>query len=388
MKVLHVVSTVAPRYGGPSAAVRGMSSALADLGAEVTVVGTDADGPGRLACDYHAAVRQGGADYRFFRRASWSVGWHFSFDLTRWLARHVRDFDVVEVHALFTYTTIPGSRLAARVGVPYIVRPLGTLGGWSLAQRAWKKRPYYELIEKRNLARAAAIHVTADSEAAEVAALGFGDKARVIPLGVDVTPAAPVRAPHGPPLRLLFLSRLHPKKGLELVFRALAIVRERAGGTLDVRLVVAGSGDPDYERSLRDDVRQLGLATAVEFVGALAGEAKRNAFANADAFVLTSHNENFGIAAAEALAAGLPVLLSGEVGLARDVAAAGAGIVVSLDPQPIATAIERLRDDPATRLAMGERGWRYALDNLSWRECGRKLIALYGEVIARAPRAR
>lgn len=365
-----------------------MATALAGLGADVTVVATDADGPGRMPCNYDGPVREGGADYRYFRRASWSVGWHFSLDLTRWLARNIGNFDVVEVHALFTYTTIPGSRLAARAGIPYVVRPLGTLGAWSLAQRAWKKRPYYELIEKRNLERASAIHVTADSEAAEVAALGFGDKARVIPLGVDVAAIAPVHGATSGALRLLFLSRLHPKKGLELVFRAMRIVRERAGGALNVGLVVAGSGDPEYERSLRREVEALGLTADVEFVGPLAGDAKRDAFARADAFVLTSHNENFGIAAAEALAAGLPVLLSAEVGLARDVAAADAGLVVPLDPSAIAAAIERLRDDGAARVAMGARGWRYALDNLSWHECGRRLLALYNEVIARRERVR
>jgi glycosyltransferase involved in cell wall biosynthesis len=285
----------------------------------------------------------------------------------------------VEVHALFTYTTIPGCRFARRAGVPYVLRPLGTLGGWSLAQRAWKKRPYYAMIERSHLAHAAAIHVTAQSEAAEVRALGFGDNARVIPLGVELGTSTR-RAVAGDSLRMLFLSRVHPKKGLELVFSAMRLLRDRGCGAIE--LEIAGDGDAEYLRSLHGEAARLGIENSVRFVGALHGDAKRDAFARADVFVLTSHNENFGIAAAEALAAGVPVILSGEVGLARDVEANGAGLVVPLEPPAIAAAIERLHADPALRAAMAERAYRYASDHLSWAECGRRLFSLYEELIA------
>jgi glycosyltransferase involved in cell wall biosynthesis len=283
------------------------------------------------------------------------------------------------VHALFTYTTIPGCRFAARAGVPYVLRPLGTLGGWSLAQRAWKKRPYYAMIERPHLARAAAIHVTAESEAAEVSALGFGEKARIIPLGVELGTSRR-REGSAASLRMLFLSRIHPKKGLELVFAAMRILRDRGCGAIE--LEIAGDGDAEYLRSLHTEAARLGIESNIRFVGALHGDAKRDAFARADVFVLTSHNENFGIAAAEALAAGVPVILSGEVGLARDVAASGAGLVVPLEPPAIAAAIERLHTVPALRAAMAERAYTYASDHLSWAECGRRLFSLYQELIA------
>lgn len=379
MKILHVLSSVARRYGGPSVAVRGMSSALAALGAEVTVATTDADGPGRSAPRYDVPVIERGVAYRYFRRASWSAGWHFSLDLTRWLAGSIGDFDVVEVHGMFTYTTIPGCRLASRAGVPYVVRPLGTLGAWSLAQRTWKKRPYYKFVERPNLAAAAAIHVTAESEAAELRALGFGEKTRIIPLGVD-TDVAQIHPRADGRLRLLFLSRIHPKKGLELVLAALALLRER--GVTGISLVVAGEGDAGYVGSLRAEVGRLGLETIVRFVGPLHDEAKRSAFADADVFVLTSHHENFGIAAAEALAAGIPVILSGEVGLAHDVAASGAGLVVPLDPAVISAAIEDLRNKPTLRSEMAERALTYASAHLSWARCARQLHALYEEITA------
>lgn len=357
-----------------------MAGALSQLGAEVTVATTDGDGPNRLAPAYEAPVVEAGAEFRYFRRAWWSRDWKFSLGLTRWLARSISGYDVVEVHALFTYPTIPGCRFAARAGVPYVLRPLGTLGGWSLAQRAWKKRPYYAMIERSHLARAAAIHVTAESEAAEVDALGFGDKARIIPLGVELGTRTGRREVAGGPLRLLFLSRVHPKKGLELVFAAMRILRDRGCGAIE--LEIAGDGDAEYLRSLHAEAARLGVEGDVRFVGAVQGDAKRDAFARADVFVLTSHNENFGIAAAEALAAGVPVILSTEVGLARDVAARGAGLVVPLEPAAISAAIECLQRDPVLRSAMAERAYAYASDHLSWAECGRKLFSLYQELIA------
>jgi len=381
LKVLHVISTVAPRYGGPSAAVRGMASALTALGADVTVATTDADGSGRLAPAYGQPVIENGTTFRYFRRAAWSRSWHFSWGLTRWLARSIADFDVVEVHALFSYPTIPASRFAARSGVPYVVRPLGTLSQWSLEQRAWKKRPYYALFERSNLERSAAIHVTAESEAVELRALGFDAKVRVIPLGVEVRPVARTRADPSRPLRLLFLSRVHPKKGIELLLSALATLRAR--GVDGVTLDIAGDGDPEYLRHLNSEAERFGLRECVRFLGAVHGEAKRGAFAASDVFVLTSHNENFGIAAAEALAAGLPVILSHEVGLARDVELNALGITVALDVEAIANAIERMLRDPAGRIAAGERATRYAAEHLSWAECGRRLLSLYQEISSR-----
>lgn len=358
-----------------------MASALTALGVEVTVATTDADGPGRLAPAYGRAVIENGTTFRYFRRASWSASWHFSWGLTRWLARSVANFDVVEIHALFSYPTIPASRFAARSGIPYVLRPLGTLSTWSLEQHAWKKRPYYAMLERSNLARSAAIHVTADSEAVELRALGFGAKVRVIPLGVEVRPI--VRTLADPPraMRLLFLSRVHPKKGIELVLSALATLH--AHGVDGVRLDIAGDGDPEYLRHLNSEVVRFGLSDRVRFLGAVHGEAKQAAFAASDVFILTSHNENFGIAAAEALAAGLPVILSNEVGLARDVERNALGITVALDVYAIANAIGQMLRDPAGRIATGERAMRYATEHLSWAECGRRLLSLYQEITAR-----
>jgi glycosyltransferase involved in cell wall biosynthesis len=385
VKVLHVIPTVAARHGGPSVAIRAMTRALAAQGAEVTVATTDADGVrSRLPLPRDGRVVEAGVTYRYFPRTLPGF-WYFSWPLTRWLWREVSSFDVVHVHALFSYPSIPACRLACRAGVPYVLRPLGTLDPWSLGHRGWKKRPYYALIERTHVARANAIHVTSESERAAVAALGFGALARNIPLGVDVSDAA-VRARRDTNVvRLLFLSRLHPKKGIPLLLEAVSL-RLAAGERLE--LMIAGSGAPEYEDELRALAGRLGVAHVVRFVGHVEGEAKRALLADADLFVLPSKQENFGIAVAEALAAGLPVIVSDQVGIADDVRAARAGLVVPLTADALATAIGELGADAPRRVEMSASALRLARDSYSWERTAAGILALYAELTERARGAR
>ena len=384
MRVLHVIAGVAPRYGGPSVAVHAMARGVAALGAEVTIATTDADGPERLDVPLDAPVHRDGVEYRYFPRTL-PGEWKFSWPLTRWLDARVTGYDVVHVHALFSYSTIPGCRAAARRGVPYVLRPLGTLDPWSLARHGARKRPYFALVERRHLRDAAAIHVTSAIEAEGVAALGFGERVRVIPLGVDAPPVVRALAPAGGRLRLLFLSRLHPKKGLPLVLEALASLTRTGGG--DAELVVAGSGEPAYHAEMEALARELGVADRVRFVGHVEGEAKARLLGEADLFVLPSYQENFGIAVAEALAVGLPVLVSDRVAIAEEVAGAGAGVVVPTDAGAVAAALASLAADRERLARMGERGAELARERYSWERTARSLLELYGE-LARAPRRR
>ncbi|HEX8430030.1 MAG TPA: glycosyltransferase, partial [Longimicrobium sp.] len=263
MKVLHVIPAVAARYGGPSVAVRAMARGVRALGAEVTVATTDADGAGRLPVPLDRAVDEDGVRFRYFARTL-PGEWKLSLPLARWLAASVAEFDVVHVHACFSYSTIPGCRAPLRRGVPYILRPLGTLDPWSLGRGAARKRGYLALIERKHLRHASAIHATSAAEAEGIAALGFGATTRVVPLGVDLAAAAPERAP-GPRLRLLFLSRLHPKKGLPLLLEAVAALTR--DGRADVELAIAGDGSDAYRSELEGRVRALGIGDRVSFLG-------------------------------------------------------------------------------------------------------------------------
>lgn len=384
MRVLHVIPSAAPEDGGPNEAVRAMARGLARGGWDVTVATTRAVGSAAVAAEEEGVV------FRYFPRTV-PGSWKFSWPLTRWLWHNARVYDVVHVHALFSYATIPGCRSAARVPVPYVLRPLGTLSEWSLAHRAWKKRPYLALIERGHLAAASAIHVTSDAEANDVRRLGYGDRVAVIPLGVEL-PERKARGPHdGEPLHVVFLSRLHPKKNVPLLLRAFARARREASS---VRLTIAGHGEPGYERELARLAGSLGLDGFVRFAGRVDAGEKARLLADAHCFVLPSAHENFGIAVAEALAAGLPVIVSPGVALASDVRAAGAGLVVPAEEGTLAAALIRAARHPAELRAMAARARALARDRLSWdRSCG-QLAELYRSLAgtrrlpARAPAVR
>lgn len=380
MRVLHVIPSAAPRDGGPAVAVRAMARTLAARGLEVTVATTDAGlaiPPGAAA---GAPVWEEGAEYRYFS-ASLRSGWKLSRPLSRWLHAHVGSYDAVHVHALFSYPTIPACRAAEAAGVPFVLRPLGTLDPWSLRRHAWKKRPYLALIERRHLRAASAIHATSAAEADAVAALGYADRVRTIPLGVDAPPPPPREPPAaGAPLRLLFLSRVHPKKGLPLLLAAMA----GASGEIDARLTVAGTGAPGYLREMEALCHRLGLSGRVRFAGHLEGAGKEAALREADVFVLPSYQENFGIAVAEAMAAGLPVLVSDQVGIAEEVREAGAGLVVPAEAEAIAGALSSLAARPAARIAMGAAGARLARERFSWDRTADGLVELYRDITRRS----
>ena len=381
MRVLHIIPSAAPVDGGPNVAVRAIARGLVRCGIDVTVATTNAAGTRSLDVPVDTPVIDDGVAFRYFAR-SVPGSWKFSWPMTRWLWANAGKYDVVHVHALFSYATIPGCRAAARVPVPYILRPLGTLSDWSLGHRRWKKRPYYALLERPHLAGASAIHVTSEAEAKDVARLGYGDRARVIPLGVDVglRPSRRARATTGrEPLRLLFLSRLHEKKNVPLLLRALATATT---ASRRIELMIAGDGDPGYRDQLAALADELGLRDVVTFAGHVNGVAKERAFAEADCFVLPSAHENFGLAVAEALAAGLPSIVTTNVALARDVHAAGAGVVTEPTETALASALVWAAEHPAALLEMGDRAWQHASRELSWETTCVRLAALYDELAA------
>ena len=376
MRVLHVIPSAAPVDGGPNVAVRAIARGLSRRGIEVTVAATNAAGAKSLDVPLGTPVIDDGAVFRFFAR-SVPGSWKFSWPMTRWLWANAGSYDVVHVHALFSYATIPGCRAAAHVPVPYVLRPLGTLSDWSLGHRRWKKRPYYALLERSHLEMASAFHVTSDAEADDVARLGYGDRARVIPLGVDVADRPPRKTPAGTSLRLLFLSRLHGKKNIPLLLRAIA---NASDAPRRIELTIAGGGEPGYREQLVALAAQLGLGDRVTFLGHVEGSAKTRAFAEADCFVLPSAHENFGLAVAEAMAAGLPAIVSPGVALSGDVSAAGAGLVTDATESALASAIAWTAEHPAALVEMGDRAWQLAHRSLSWETTCARLASLYDEL--------
>lgn len=302
----------------------------------------------------------------------------------RWIFRHVRDYDLVHIHALFSFTSVAAAWAARWAGVPYVVRPLGTLNQYGVTQRRpWLKRLSLTLVEGPIMRHAATVHFTAEAERVAAESLGIPLRGVVIPLGMEPVPQgeAAVLLARFPAFKncrlLLFLSRLDPVKNVEGLLRAFS---SSANEWPDTRLVIAGGGEAGYVAGLKKLAVDLGLADRVVWLGHIEGEQKAAALAAAQVFVLPSFSENFGIAAAEALMAGLPCVLGKGVAIAGEVAEAGAGVATSPEPEAIAQALREILTDDDRRIEMGRRAAALARERYSLDAMGARLHELYSKI--------
>lgn len=369
-----------------------IARALWMQGVRTTVATTDDDGPGaRLdVAPGQITANEQGVETIYFRKDT--EFYKVSFGVHRWLRRHIGEFDAVHIHALFSFSSVAAARSARRARVPYVVRPLGVLNRWGVEnRRRLVKRWSLRYVERPILLHAAALHFTSEAEkreAIETVPEAAGVPSAVIPLPVEV-PRCSVGAKgfwdEFPAARegqvILFLSRIDPKKGVELLLEVFQSICTRIA---DALLVIAGGGEAGYVRSLKLRAEQMGIDDRIIWTGFLAGERKAAAFAAATVFVLPSYSENFGIAAAEALAAGVPSVLSHQVGLADEVANAGAAIVTRCDVRELADAIELILCDDRIRNELATKAKAFVQSYYSLEAVGEQLVTLYRRVINRA----
>jgi len=378
VKVLHVIPALAARYGGPSAAVLGMSRATRSVGVSTLIATTDADGPTRLAVTLARPVDYHGVPAIFFRR-TFSESFKYSSMLARWVSRHVSDYDVVHIHAVFSHSSVAAAAACRRQGIPYLVRPLGTLDPWSLRRRRILKLALLQLAVHKMLSGAAAVHFTSDEELrlAESELPGMG-KGIVVPLGIDDVYFAESQSSREEGPYVLSLSRLHPKKGVELLIQAFHDLQPFSESAA-WKLVIAGDGEPAYVARLRRLAEEGAGRGHIVFRGWVDGDDKLTLLRGASVFALVSHQENFGISVAEAMACGVPALVSSGVNLAADVRRAEAGWVVDRSHGAI---VQRLRDvmgNQPDRVRRGEaaREW---VGRFRWPLVANQLTDMYAKV--------
>jgi glycosyltransferase involved in cell wall biosynthesis len=388
VKVLHVIPSVAPRYGGPSRAVIEMCHALRGHGVDTLIATTDADGDGRLDVKTDQPVSYKNVPAVFFPR-QWSEAFKFSQPLARWFSAHVADFDVVHIHAVFSHASLAAARACRIKGVPYVVRPLGTLDPWSLKQKRLRKSLFWHLGVRQMLKGASAIHYTtfAEKRSAEES-LGI-TRGVVIPLGIEtdlfneieeikesessILPS--VKSPY-----VLVLSRLHHKKGLEVLLPAfLSLVKQPEFA--EWKLVLAGEGETKYVNLLKSLVKSNGGNGNVVFAGWIDGAQRRAALREASLLALTSYQENFGLCAVEAMACGVPVLLSPHVNLAQEIEKAGAGWISALEVSALERTLTETFRDGKERAHRGAMGKDFVQQRFAWNEVAEELRNLYCSLV-------
>jgi len=372
MRILHVAPSIERSYGGPTQSLAGYVAASRVGGADVQVAA-----PRASAAEVEALETVGAARVLTFR--SFGAGGSASSPaLVRWVGRNCHAFDVVHVHGLFNFISTFSARVAVARGAPVVIRPFGTLSRYTFGhRRGTLKRGWFRLLERRNILRAAALHFTTVSERdeAEWHGLPVGDKAHVVPPPFLRSPERPERIAGDPDRpEVLFLGRMHPVKNLEALIDAWPIVRQSVPRAT---LVIAGGGQPEYAEHVRRRAGERGIGHSVSFSGFLSGRAKAEVFARASVFVLPSLHENFGMAVLEAIAAGLPVVVSKEVQLRDFVVEHQLGIVTDGSPAAIAAAIVRVLRDDKLQARVAADGWRLVTSAYSPEAVGTGLSTMY-----------
>ena len=384
MTLLHVVASYLPatRYGGTIWSVHGLCKALAARGHNVHVFTTSVDGDRDSDVPHGQPVDVDGVSVWYFhsargRRIYWAP------EMTAALDARVGDCAVVHTHAIFLWPLWAAARAARRAHVPYVVSPRGMLERDLVSRQSpLLKATWIAAIERHNLERAAAIHVTSAREADEAAAFGLHlPLLREIPNGVDLPtgraqPSPAIAAIIGDPY-VLFLGRLNWKKGLDRLVAAFSRVR---GATL----VVAGNDEDGYRPALDELASRAGVTGRVTFAGPVQGADKTALLAHARVLVLPSYSENFGNVVLEAMAAGCPVIVTPEVGIAPIVQATGGGLVVDGGADSLGDAIDRVCGREDLRAEMGGRGRHAVATTYSWPRVAAQFEDLYTSVAKRA----
>ena len=378
MKILHFTTSLDCNAGGTVRALIDLANSLTAIGHTVVVVTADSSPtpPEWLGGGAHPTVIHAG-QLRLF-------GLVFSRPARRLLAREIRGADVVHTHGAWSYANILVCRMAARLGKPYVISLHGMLDAWPMSQKRGKKRLFLALVGTRWLAGASRIHLAAQLEFEQSRRWFPESLGLVIPNLLDMKPfrrlpdagsVAPMLARlNAARPRVLFLSRLHPKKGLEVLLRAAALLKSR---DKPVSVVVAGDGPPEYVAALKTLAKKLGLGDdEVIFLGSVTGEPKLALFRGCDVFALPTHHENFGYVLVEALACGLCAITTRAVAIASELHATGATVIAEATPDEFADAIEELLSDRAALRVRAEAG---RLQAFRWFD-GEQIIRRYEQM--------
>jgi glycosyltransferase involved in cell wall biosynthesis len=377
---------VAPRYGGPSTNIWPLIRACNSLEAlNCEVATTDLDGPNApvdnsviphdVVCHVFEMVGRG----RFAN----------SPKLMDWLRQQAQHYDLFHFHGLWNRIITRAAHIARISGIPYIVRPAGMLSAYTWQRGPILKHLYWWLAERKTIMNASAIHVTSPEEADEAKACTTTVRIVEAPNGLEQsafeTPVQPlwlrnrIREAAGSLPIILFLSRLHPKKGItDILLPAFARLKTASF------LAIAGGVDestPQYSQQIDDAIERFGLSKRVARIGPIAPADRWAAFDGASVFCLPSENENFGTVVTESMARGCPVVVSDRVAAGRYAVEAGAGRMVPRTIEAIAKALDDELFRASSRIIRGNRAREYVRAHLSWESVAERLRKLYFEII-------
>ena len=384
MKILHVINTLSPRYGGPVNACKALCSSLAHAGEDVTIYTTDLNYPiGVRDVVLNQEIKQDGYSLYYFHVQFNS--YVFSVDYFKAIKKNINKFDIVHIHGIYRFPQAVTAYFCRKYNLPYIIRPHGSLSPYlfNSKRRKLRKRLYEYIIENRNLNNASAIHYTTEEEMVLAKPLGLKSNTFINPISLDISKYndLPVKGIFRGKYKIdnskkiiLYLGRINFVKGLDILIKAFAKTLNRFQNVL---LVIAGPDNEGYQTQVEQWIKNEKIGTNVIFTGMLIGDDVLELLKDTDIFVLPSYTENFGIAVAEAMACGLPVVVSNKVNIYRDVLKAGAGLVTNCDSNEISDAFFQLLENEKRRKTLGRAGVKLVKEKYSPDKVVKNVIKLY-----------
>ena len=384
MRILHVVDELDPSLGGPPIVAVRLATAQGALGHDIRLMSYTSDGAEGAAAELLASVPGGEAITRYTAAQSSLAGKLAIRSIRHTSEEALEAVDFVHLHGMWLPIFPITARNARRRSIPYAVAPHGMLSQWAFEQKTMKKTLALALTQKRMLSRASFLHFLNDEERRRAEHVGIQTRTETIPNGVFINefdslpPSGTFKRSHpeiGDNPYVLYLGRLHPLKGLDLLVDAFSLLRNELPS---LRLVIAGP-DAGAAKAIRDQIGLLGLADRVHVVGPQYDQDKYAVLADAMCLCLTSRHEAFSVAVVEALACRLPVVIS-EQCFFPEVDEFGAGEIVTLDPRRIAAALLRMASDADLRNKMGRNGRNLVEQRYTWPQVARTTVSSYQRV--------
>ncbi len=365
MRVIHTVPGVIKEAGGPSYSVLRLCDSLVEIGADVSLA--------TLAWPQTISQRPYIKQFRFGigpRRLG------ISPDMKSWLKSQVKTgMEIVHNHSLFMMPNVYSGQVCRNSHAKLIVSPRGTFSGWALQRNALIKQIFWRFLQGPAVREAACFHVTSYSEYLDVRRMGFTQPVCVIPNGIDIPPLE--FKPKMPRRKVLFLGRIHPVKGIDILLNAWSVLEGRFP---EWDLEILGPSSDGYQQKMMGLARDLNL-TRVSFGGAVYGVDKVKAYQSAELFVLPTHTENFGVAVAEALASAIPVVVTKGAPW-RGLEKHGAGWWIDNGAASLVHNMDlAMRTDPTVLAKMGRAGREWMIREYSWGDIGQSMFSVYGWIM-------
>lgn len=383
MRILHITPAYLParRYGGPIQSVHILCKSLVQIGHEVHVFTTTLDGNKNLDGLSQNPVNLDGVNIWYFPVPRLKKIF-YAPEMKKALLAHIKSFDVVHIHTLFSWPSFIAGKIARLHDVPYVISPRGMLVKELIRKKNYfAKKLWIALFDRPNLKRAGAIHATAEIEAKEIRLFDKAfPKSTVIPNAIapreiptETGSDTVKRLLRKNPL-LLYLGRISWKKGLDRLILAMALLPK------NISLVIVGNDEENHTDFLKSLVKKKGLGERVELSGPIYEQDKNYLLNKVSALVLPSYNENFGNVVLEAMLMACPVVITPEVGLAETVTKTKCGVVAKGDPESFSKAIKEMLENPDQLKEMGMRGRAAAFECFEPKKIGEQMAALYKQI--------